>query len=156
MILYHGTYERNYKEIIEEGFIDNFYDSNDTTDIINDCIEYYGDEACLREGAVFLFDDIEHASVYDYVFKIDVKYLNINYLYVADFHISTEIYDAYMRGKDKVKELVKSYENNFMSFEDYLKNKSKIIIPEFLYFKKIPLKIAESINIIDEAFLESM
>ncbi len=70
MILHHGTYERNYKEIIGESFIDNFYDSNDTTDIINDCIEYYGDEAGLREGAVFLFNDIEHTSVYDYIFNI--------------------------------------------------------------------------------------
>lgn len=156
MLLYHGTSEWNYKDIVKEGVIDNFFYSNDTTDLINDCLNDYGSEDSLRNGAIFLFSDIEHASAYDYVFEVNVKDLNVNLLYVADFRISTDILDSFMRGNDEdIERLVKEYEKRFITYKEYMEEENNnIIIPEFLYFGKIQLEVTKTIDIIDELFLE--
>jgi hypothetical protein len=158
LILYHGTFEQNYKKILNEGFIENNFYRSDATKSIDECLNYYGNEGNLRGGAIFLFDSTKYTGSYDNIFTVSTKDLNLNYLYIADFQTSTDIYDSLMRGKeDDVKKFVKAYENSFMRFEEYLKKGENIITPEFLYFDKIPLDIVKVVSlddIIDDVFKE--
>lgn len=143
MLLYHGTWEYTYEKILEEGEIKCFGTvASDTTKIINEILNEYGTEINLREGAIFLTDDIEGVEAYDYAFVLDINKLNIDLLYVADFHYSTKLYDYVMRGiedKNEVKQIVKKYEDSYMDFNEYLQRKEDFIFPEFLYYGDIPL-----------------
>lgn len=102
--------------------------------------------------------DIKDVISYEYGFVVDSKNLDMNYLYVADLYIFTKIYKCATNGKsEKIQEFVKSYEDNFIIFEEYLKRKKDIAYPEFLYFKNIPLDIAKAITpefIIEDIFEE--
>lgn len=141
IMLYHGTSEGNYSRISKEGKIANSYNIDDLTEIINELISEYGDEPNLRDGAIFLFNDITKAAVYDYILTVDTKNLNVSNLFVGDFRTATDIFSNHIKGGDNLLTLVKSYESNFVSYEEYLNNKDKIQIPEFLYFSEIPLSL---------------
>ena len=158
MLLYHGTYEKNYRDILKERIIKSNYYNNNETDIINEYLNSYGENLNLRDRAIFLFQDIKDAMSYEYGFVIDSKNLDIDYLYVADFYMATKIYDHITSGKlEKIQEIVKSYEDNFMSCEEYLKRKKDIVYPEFLYFNDISLDITKTITpdfLIEDIFEE--
>ncbi len=160
MLLYHGTWEYTYEKILEEGEIKCFGTvASDTTKIINEILNEYGTEINLREGVIFLTDDIEGVEAYDYAFVLDINKLNIDLLYVADFHYSTKLYDYVMRGiedKNEVKQIVKKYEDSYMDFNEYLQRKEDFIFPEFLYYGDIPLDIAKVVdsNLVINAIFE--
>lgn len=155
MFLYHGTFQRNYEKIKEENIIKKDCCKWQTTDSIDCCISDYGDDYTLRNEAVFLFNDMKYMGSFDYIFKIDIEDLNTNLLYVADFEISTNILTFYVKDeKEKIKEAVKKYKNNFMPFKDYIKNKNNIAFPEFLYFENISLKKVDLVDIVSEYFSE--
>lgn len=145
MILYHGTFEEFYKGIELDKAIRPKFSINAETDLIDVALNDFLGDVNIRDGAVFLFNNTKYLKSYEYVFKLNVDTLNKNLLYVADFRISTDIYDSIMRGKEDgfIKKLCENYANSFMSFGGYLCNKGKIEIPEFLYFGEVELNSAK-------------
>lgn len=147
MLLYYGTHEEKYRDILKKGIIESNYFNNDKADIINKYLKLYGEKFTLRDKAISLSKDIKDVISCEYGFIVDSKNLDMNYLYVADLYVSTKIYKCATNGKsEKIQKLVKSYEDNFITYEEYLKRKKDIPYPEFLYFKNISLDIAKAIT----------
>lgn len=143
MKLYHGTFEDNYKSILKDGEIRGYFlVKNEATELIDIYLDKYGETPNLRSNALFLSSAKEAIEAYDYAFVVDAKDLNTNLLYVGDFEIINELYLSIMDYKHslrKIKMLVNSYENNFIAFNEYLDDKNRIKVPEFLYFGDISL-----------------
>lgn len=147
-ILYHGTWKDYYNEIAKESLIRGYFViRSEFTVLIDECLDLYSDEPELRKNAIFLTNDVSKTEKYHYVFAINVNELDIEKLYVADFHIANKIYNHIIYNKRGIKKLVKSYLDNFMTFNEFIESKEAIIIPEFLYFGDIPLYKTKTIKL---------
>lgn len=148
MKLYHGTWESNFKKILESSKLLCNYYSSETTELLNEIIEeYLGEDLC--SGCVYLSGDVEATEAYDYVVIVDTDDLNTRLLYVADNRLKDQILYEYHRNtsedekKARLKHLVKEYAKSFITFKDYMEIKEsydKEHYPEFLYFGDIPIK----------------
>lgn len=142
-ILYHGTREWSYKNIIKNKYIYISGDTNYSTDTINDAIERYTSEN-PRVDAIFLTDDANIINCYDKVIEINLNDLNKNQLYVADLNLADEIYLAILEGYNKkiIKHYIRKYMRSFVEYSKYEKIEKeykKYHTPEFLYFDDIKI-----------------
>lgn len=142
MILYHGTWEDSKDRILETGYIDcnaSGYSYEDTEIIDNLFEEHLGYNP--RNMCIYLSNDCDTVEAYDYAFKVDAEELNTKLLYVGDNSIVQNMYVEINKAnvnKDRVKSLIKAYEDSLVEFEIYEKENNKIDYRlEFLYFGHI-------------------
>lgn len=140
--LYHGTWSDFYTNIISDGIIKSLFTiKSDITSLVDNFLELYGENPNLRKNAIYLSDNPKHLDTYDYIFTICIDNVDIEKLYVADYSIISQLYDAIIKKKPKqlIMKLIKSYEESFISYKVYTYNSEKTIIPEFLYFGDISI-----------------
>ena len=143
--LYHGTYDDSYEKILEDKTIRCDYEVLESTDIIN---QYLGGG---RDCCNFLSSDPRSTESYAYAFKIPIDKLNKNSLYVADNKLADEIYIEYHNGRsiEELEMAITEYNESFISFDEYMKNKTeydKNHFAEFLYFDDIAVKEEDTLE----------
>lgn len=144
--LYHVAPKMYKESILERGLI--IWENSPATESINSYLELYKPNNITfdRSKCIFFYTKLKDCiSFNDDIYRINVKDLDLDKLYVVEYTYAQNIWqdleDAPYTGEYApipTKESAKLYWKSLRPYQEYLKDKKEYIILECLYLDNVP------------------